>query len=290
MPLRLSPTLHTIVCPKPQNNSEMLPETTRKNLSHYRAQLKRQALKATRLDRRSSTVDKSSPSNSKLNETQDIEDEKATAMFKNSPVSKNDKQNCDLPKFYSDNNKLNSKKKRNSVPKSGQDCINDTNNSLSYCDSSAKPLSSLVRDFSIDSPNDKSKKLGKADDNSASKGQEDVNVGGGHSVFGRHYKMHLNPSSVHPKNVKRKFVTLMRKIRSKSEFVNEEQYRKALERELLKAAACKSSSGYQDFLEDGDCEGQANTNSESDWDSISGTSTPKPSLIPFFSTTTLDKI
>lgn len=102
---------------------------------------------------------------------------------------------------------------------------------------------------------------------------------------------HLIPAdhhSVHQKNFKQKLIALIKKFRTDgSDFDSEEQYREALERELMKAAAGRGSRAIEELLEEEiDVEGE----SGSETDNISESSTPKPSLRPFFSSTTLDKI
>lgn len=96
---------------------------------------------------------------------------------------------------------------------------------------------------------------------------------------------------VHQKKFKQKIIALIKKFRTDaSNFDSEEQYRKALERELMKAAAGRGSRAIEELLEENiDVEGESASEPE-DWDNISETSTPKPSLRPFFSSTTLDKI
>lgn len=97
--------------------------------------------------------------------------------------------------------------------------------------------------------------------------------------------------SVHQKNFKQKLIALLKKFRTDgSDFDSEEQYREALERELMEAAAGRGSRAIEELLEE-DIDVEEESGSESgDWDNISETSTPKPSLRPFFSSTTLDKI
>lgn len=97
--------------------------------------------------------------------------------------------------------------------------------------------------------------------------------------------------SVHQKKLKQKLIALIKKFRTNaSDFDSEEQYREALERELMKAADGRGSRAIEELLEeDIDVEGDSGSEPE-DWDNISETSTPKPSLRPFFSSTTLDKI
>ena len=94
-------------------------------------------------------------------------------------------------------------------------------------------------------------------------------------------------------SLKQKLVALLKKkFRTDgSDFDSEEQYREALERELMKAAAGRGSKAIEELLEDDidDVEEESNSEQE-DWDNISDSSTPKPSLRPFFSSTTLDKI
>jgi len=108
-------------------------------------------------------------------------------------------------------------------------------------------------------------------------------------IPGRH--RHSIGISVHQKNFKQKLVALIKKFRTDgSNFDSEEQYREALERELMKAAAGRGSRAIEELLEE-DIEAEGESGSErEDWDNISETSTPKPSLRPFFSSTTLDKI
>lgn len=112
-----------------------------------------------------------------------------------------------------------------------------------------------------------------------------------HLIPGSHHRHHSIGFSVHQKNLKQKLIALIKKFRTDgSDFDNEEQYREALERELMKAAAGRGSRAIEELLEeDIDVEEESNSEPE-DWDNISETSTPKPSLRPFFSSTTLDKI
>lgn len=101
----------------------------------------------------------------------------------------------------------------------------------------------------------------------------------------------LNQDSLHQKNFKQKLIALIKKFRTDdSDFEIEEQYREALEREIMEAAAGRGSRAIEELLEE-DIEVEEESGSEAeDWDNISETSTPKPSLRPFFSSTTLDKI
>lgn len=117
----------------------------------------------------------------------------------------------------------------------------------------------------------------------------------GHLVPGNHFQTsssNADPSSsVHQKNFKQKLVALIKKFRKNARhFDNEEQYRAALERELMKAAAERGTRAIDELLEEDDLDVDPGSDSEPDWDNISESSTPKPSLRPFFSTTTLDKI
>lgn len=117
--------------------------------------------------------------------------------------------------------------------------------------------------------------------------KEFLSIGSGTSHHHHHH------SSVHQKNFKQKLIKLMKKFRTDgSNFDSEEQYREALERELMKAAAGRGSRAIEELLEE-DIEDEGHTGPsepEEDWDNISESSAPKPSLRPFFSSTTLDKI
>lgn len=109
--------------------------------------------------------------------------------------------------------------------------------------------------------------------------------------FKRHIPGHNHYYHLHQKNIKQKLIALIKKFRTDaSDFDSEEQYREALERELMKAAAGRGSRAIEELLEE-EIEVEEESNSErEDWDNISETSSPKPSLRPFFSSTTLDKI
>lgn len=98
-------------------------------------------------------------------------------------------------------------------------------------------------------------------------------------------------SSVHQKNFKQRLIALIKKFRTDGDnFDSEEQYRKALERELMKATAGRDTSTIEELLEE-DIDVEAESGSEQDdWDNVSEISALKPSLRPFFSSTTLDKI
>ena len=115
---------------------------------------------------------------------------------------------------------------------------------------------------------------------------------GQHSVSGSGTSGHHSSNHpFHQKNFKQKIIALLKKFRTDgSDFDSEEQYREALERELMKAAAGRGSRAIEELLEeDIDVEEESGSDLE-DWDDISESSTPKPSLKPFFSSTTLDKI
>lgn len=109
--------------------------------------------------------------------------------------------------------------------------------------------------------------------------------------FKRHIPGHNHYYHLHQKNFKQKLIALIKKFRTDgNDFDSEEQYREALERELMKAAAGRGSRAIEELLEE-DIEVEEESNSErEDWDNISESSSPKPSLRPFFSSTTLDKI
>lgn len=118
----------------------------------------------------------------------------------------------------------------------------------------------------------------------------------GHKLSRRHlipriHHRHSIGVSVHQKNFKQKLIALIKKFRTDgSSFDSEEQYREALERELMKAAAGRGSRAIEELLEeDIDVEEESGSEPE-DWDNISEKSAAKPSLRPFFSSTTLDKI
>lgn len=99
----------------------------------------------------------------------------------------------------------------------------------------------------------------------------------------------LDSSNGSNTNFKQKLIALMKKFRTDgSDFDNEEQYREALERELMKAAAGRGSRAIEELLDENiDVEEESGSEPE---DNISESSAPKPSLRPFFSSTTLDKI
>lgn len=109
--------------------------------------------------------------------------------------------------------------------------------------------------------------------------------------FKRHIPGHNHYYHLHQKNIKAKLIALIKKFRTDgSDFDSEEQYREALERELMKAAAGRGSRAIEELLEE-EIEVEEESNSErEDWDNISESTSPKPSLRPFFSSTTLDKI
>lgn len=112
----------------------------------------------------------------------------------------------------------------------------------------------------------------------------------GSSSHRPHNHRHSIGLSVHQKKLKQKLIALIKKLRTDgSHSGSEEQYREAIERELMEAHGTRAIEEL--FEEDPDAVGDSNSNSEQDdWDNISDTSTPKPSLRPFFSSTTLDKI
>lgn len=99
----------------------------------------------------------------------------------------------------------------------------------------------------------------------------------------------------HQKNFKQKIIALVKKFRTDSDGFDNEQYEAALEQELMQAAASgQGSLAIEELLEEDDLDvdrsRSSSSESEPEWDEMSVSSTPKPSLRPFFSSTTLNKI
>lgn len=84
------------------------------------------------------------------------------------------------------------------------------------------------------------------------------------------------------RNFKQKFISLLKKFRipDSAAFDSEEQYREALEQELM-AASAQDSQDLDDLFEEEDVDELSDSGQE--FDDISISSTPKPSLRPFFS-------
>ncbi|RWS04675.1 Phosphofurin acidic cluster sorting protein 2-like protein [Dinothrombium tinctorium] len=96
----------------------------------------------------------------------------------------------------------------------------------------------------------------------------------------------LENGNVQQRNLKQKFIALLKKFRIPDEqaFDSEEQYQEALEQEFI-AASTHNDNDIEDFLEEEDIDELSDSGPE--LDDISISSTPKPSLKPFFSTCTL---
>ncbi|XP_054153374.1 phosphofurin acidic cluster sorting protein 1-like [Oppia nitens] len=89
------------------------------------------------------------------------------------------------------------------------------------------------------------------------------------------------------RNLKQKFISLLKKFRlpDSEAFDSEEQYQAAIEQQLMASGELQNSKDIDEFFEEEDIDDLSD--SEHDFDDISITSTPKPSLKPFFSSCTL---
>lgn len=271
-----------------QHPISQLPMTTRKKLSHLRAQIKRQASKAarSRLEKRSSVSGVTSSGGS-----QSFGGGVHLSNFIGGGGSL-DTDNATSSKQISDNHS-DSKDTTNQHSTSSTDSPNayinnqsasspagtTTGNAPGQPDSNANQTSSSGHHHHHHHQKQ----------NEASAAGSSATRLGSHLIPGNHHSS--IGVSVHQKNFKQKLIALIKKFRTDgSDFDSEEQYREALERELMKAAAGRGSRAIEELLEEEiDVEGESGSETE-DWDNISETSTPKPSLRPFFSSTTLDKI
>lgn len=253
-----------------------LPMTTRKKLSHLRAQIERQASKAarSRLEKRSSVGGVANSSGDKSGHhfgmSFDASSSKLTGdndhHHKELHNQPNSSSSTESPHAHLGNQSTSS-------PVTGGNSNNNNNNS------DANTSSNL-------SPTQLQNESGPSGAGSGSSGTKLI---GQHSLPAGHHSN--NHHSIHQKNFKQKIKALLKKFRTDgSDFDSEEQYREALERELMKAAAGRGSRAIEELLEeDIDVEEESGSETE-DWDNLSESSTPKPSLRPFFSSTTLDKI
>lgn len=273
-----------------QHAISQLPMTTRKKLSHLRAQIKRQASKAarSRLEKRSSvagvgtsssevgashhsTSDHKGPFGTSLDATLSSSNRHATGdLFPTNSTS------LDSPSVYLSSGSTMSPSGAggNNSGSSGQATNANSTTDATINLSSSHGQQSVENNVAIAA---------------ATSGLK-------HTSIGQHHlnSSHNNSSigvSVHQKNFKQKLIALIKKFRTDgSDFDSEEQYREALERELMKAAAGRGSKAIEELLEEEIDDDAASGSELEDWDNISETSTPKPSLRPFFSSTTLDKI
>jgi hypothetical protein len=86
------------------------------------------------------------------------------------------------------------------------------------------------------------------------------------------------------RNLKQKFIALLKKFRlpDSEAFDSEEQYQAALEQELI--ASAQNSRDIDELFEEEDIEDAEDlSDSAQEFDNVSISSTPKPSLRPFFS-------
>lgn len=278
-----------------QHAISQLPMTTRKKLSHLRAQIKRQASKAARstLEKRSSVSGVTSSSGHSGGPFSSL---MGSSLDANNGTSKQQAGDC--------HNNLNTSdlcKDPANQPSStsSMDSPNTHSNNISISSPAGTGInaSSLAADQQAGSSNQFNSNLSSGQHNNETNTGNEAGTSGKHGKHGSHLipdSHHHHRSigvSVHQKNFKQKLIALIKKFRTDgSDFDSEEQYREALERELMKAAAGRGSRVIEELLEE-DIDVEEGSGSETeDWDNISESSTPKPSLRPFFSSTTLDKM
>lgn len=251
--------------------------TTRKKLSHLRAQIKRQASKAarSRLEKRSSVSGVGSSN---------IGGDKSSYFGLSSELSSSTKHPT------GDGHHHHSSKEPHNQPNSAS----STDSPSAH--SGLQPTSSTgAGSGSNPADTNTSAQMSPTLHNECGpghSGSSSAKLVGQHSLAApTHHSSNHHHHSIHQKNFKQKIIALLKKFRTDgSDFDSEEQYREALERELIKAAAGRGSRAIEELLEeDIDVEEESGSEAE-DWDNISESSTPKPSLRPFFSSTTLDKI
>ena len=93
-------------------------------------------------------------------------------------------------------------------------------------------------------------------------------------------------SNAQQRNFKQKFIALLKRFKTDSDaFESDEQYQDALEQELISAVSSQNRNIVDDLFEEEDIDDLSD--SEQEVDDISISSTPKPSLRPFFSSCTL---
>lgn len=267
-----------------QHPISQLPMTTRKKLSHLRAQIKRQASKAarSRLEKRSSV---SGVGSSNIGGGGD----KSGHFGVSGDLASTTKHQAgDGHHHHHHHNKeLHNQPNSSSSTESpsaylGHHQSASSSTAAGACSNSADTNTNTNMSPTLN--NESGPGLG-GPSNAKLVGQHSLAAPGGHHASNHHHH------SIHQKNFKQKIIALLKKFRTDgSDFDSEEQYREALERELIKAAAGRGSRAIEELLEeDIDVEEESGSEPEG-WDNISESSTPKPSLRPFFSSTTLDKI
>lgn len=95
-----------------------------------------------------------------------------------------------------------------------------------------------------------------------------------------------DPANAQQRNLKQKFIALLKKFRipDSDAFESDEQYQEALEQELM---AAQNPREFEDLFEEEDVDVDDLSDSGQEFDDVSISSTPKPSLRPFFSSCTL---
>ncbi|UXI16859.1 homothorax 1 [Sarcoptes scabiei] len=96
------------------------------------------------------------------------------------------------------------------------------------------------------------------------------------------------PTNVQQRNLKQKFISLLKKFRlpDSEAYDSEEKFQEALEKELMSSA--QEPADIDDLFDDEDIDDlDYMTDSGQEFDDVSISSTPKPSLRPFFSSCTL---
>lgn len=264
-----------------QHTISQLPMTTRKKLSHLRAQIKRQASKAAR---------------SRLEKRSSVSGVASSSCSGGSSLGNGGHHHLGglLGSSLDTNSLINSKQagdgsnSRDNPGNQANSSSNDTSNAYLNNQSTSSPT---VGPSGLGGSNqtEGSNPVGQSSGHHHNESSSTSGIKLSHLIPGNHH--HSIGVSVHQKNFKQKLIALIKKFRTDgSDFDSEEQYREALERELMKATAGRGSRAIEELLEEEiEVEGESGSEPE-DWDNISESSTPKPSLRPFFSSTTLDKI
>lgn len=263
----------------------MLPTTTRKKLSHFRAHLSKQASKAARLEKRSHTVVETSSDYLGREEVGSSTCEQKTSVSRSGAKSKISSHTNPEDAGCSSSSRQGQTHETTDAPFICHSLSSDLIHAHTTDSSSVVASGHRVNNPAVSSSDtpSKSSRRDQASQNKSSKP-------GGHPIPEGQHKSNVNSSSLHHKNFKQKIVAMMKKFRSHADFDSEEQYREALQRELMKATAGRDQKAIEQLLKSDDLDVDAGSNSEADLDNISESSTPKPSLRPFFSSTTLDKI